>query len=86
MSGVKLGGCESDLTIPECGLAIMTLRKRSSVVPLTGGTQIDLAPALSMDGSCLGRFFRAREVPHHECEPAESGPSDILRSILRSVR
>ena len=23
MSGVKLGGRESDLTIPECGLAIM---------------------------------------------------------------
>ena len=25
MSGVKLGGGESDLTIPECGLAIMRL-------------------------------------------------------------
>ena len=24
MSGVKLGGRESDLTIPECGLAIMS--------------------------------------------------------------
>ena len=23
MSGVQLGGCESDPTIPECGLAIM---------------------------------------------------------------
>ena len=28
MSGVKLGGRESDLTIPECGLAIMRQRLR----------------------------------------------------------
>ena len=27
MSGVKLGGRESDLTIPECGLAIMVGRR-----------------------------------------------------------
>ena len=26
MSGVKLGGRESDLTIPECGLAIMIMK------------------------------------------------------------
>ena len=30
MSGVRLGGRESDLTIPECGLAIMG---QFSVVP-----------------------------------------------------
>jgi hypothetical protein len=27
LSGVKLGGRESDLTIPECGLAIMAQKR-----------------------------------------------------------
>ena len=38
MSGVKLGGGESDLTIPECGLAIMTCADqdhRHNTVPAT---------------------------------------------------
>jgi hypothetical protein len=30
VSGVRLGGRESDLTIPECGLAIMSLRPLSA--------------------------------------------------------
>ena len=32
MSGVKLGGRESDLTIPECGLAIMPAASRETCV------------------------------------------------------
>jgi hypothetical protein len=46
VSGVKLGGRESDLTIPECGLAIMqqTSSTRNWIEPLTDKRVHDCPP------------------------------------------
>ena len=68
MSGVRLGGRESDLTIPECGLAIMITQSQTVVRLLRGASTVrvddDLSLAIATAVNAF-TYYSITVTPHH---------------------